>query len=143
MLARHSRRGYPLDSSRIQGHGQRIDEFPTNYFRQAHVSPSRRSNYDLIYPYGYKTSKFLKFDGQEGDSKEHVRHFLDSMGAFARGDALCLRELSKSLIDRAYTRYANLMPGSAQNFGHLISLFNTKFFYTKVKLSLAKLANIR
>lgn len=44
----------------------------------------------MSYPPEYETLKFLKFDGQEDDSKEHVLHFLDSMGAFARDDALCL-----------------------------------------------------
>lgn len=54
-----------------------------------------------------------------------------------------LSSLTYKRPNRAYTWYAYLMPGSAQKFGHLISLVNAKFFCIKVKLSLVELGHIR
>lgn len=49
------------------------------------------------------------------------------MGAFAYDIDLCMRQLSKSLIDRVYTWYVNLKPGSVHLWEHLVLLFNTKY----------------
>lgn len=46
------------------------------------------------------------------------------------------------MINRAYTRYANLKPGLVHDFEHLVSLFNSKFFYVEAKFSLAELGLI-
>uniref|UniRef100_A0A2N9IRS3 RNA-directed DNA polymerase n=1 Tax=Fagus sylvatica TaxID=28930 RepID=A0A2N9IRS3_FAGSY len=40
---------------------------------------------------------------KKGSAMEHISKFLDSMGPFAAHGDLCLREFSKSLVDRAYT----------------------------------------
>uniref|UniRef100_A0A2N9I9T1 Reverse transcriptase domain-containing protein n=1 Tax=Fagus sylvatica TaxID=28930 RepID=A0A2N9I9T1_FAGSY len=55
------------------------------------------------YPEKYDTPVFALFDGRKGSAMEHISKFLDSMGPFAANGDLCLREFSKSLVDRAYT----------------------------------------
>uniref|UniRef100_A0A2N9EG78 RNA-directed DNA polymerase n=1 Tax=Fagus sylvatica TaxID=28930 RepID=A0A2N9EG78_FAGSY len=55
------------------------------------------------YPEKYDTLVFALFDGRKGSAMEHISKFLDSMGPFAAHGDLCLREFSKSLVDRAYT----------------------------------------
>lgn len=65
-------------------------------------------------------------------------HFLDSMGPFTSDRTMCLKEFSKSLIDKAYTWYVNLKPGSVGDWEHLVSMFNTKFFMLR-KFSLTEL----
>uniref|UniRef100_A0A2N9HFT2 RNA-directed DNA polymerase n=1 Tax=Fagus sylvatica TaxID=28930 RepID=A0A2N9HFT2_FAGSY len=55
------------------------------------------------YPEKYDTPNFSLFDGRKGSAVEHISKFLDSMGPFAGNGGLCLREFSKSLVDRAYT----------------------------------------
>uniref|UniRef100_A0A2N9FRS5 Uncharacterized protein n=1 Tax=Fagus sylvatica TaxID=28930 RepID=A0A2N9FRS5_FAGSY len=55
------------------------------------------------YPEKYDTPVFALFDGRKGSAMEHISKFLDSMGPFAAHGDLCLREFSKSLVDRAYT----------------------------------------
>uniref|UniRef100_A0A2N9HIL5 RNase H type-1 domain-containing protein n=1 Tax=Fagus sylvatica TaxID=28930 RepID=A0A2N9HIL5_FAGSY len=58
---------------------------------------------DEPYPEKYDTPVFALFDGRKGSAMEHISKFLDSMGPFAAHGDLCLREFSKSLVDRAYT----------------------------------------
>lgn len=60
------------------------------------------------YTLKYKVSIFQKFDGRNGNQREHVACFLDSMGPYAHDIDFCLREFSKSLIDRRYAWYVNL-----------------------------------
>uniref|UniRef100_A0A2N9EXH7 Integrase catalytic domain-containing protein n=1 Tax=Fagus sylvatica TaxID=28930 RepID=A0A2N9EXH7_FAGSY len=55
------------------------------------------------YPEKYDTPNFSLFDGRKGSAVEHISKFLDSMGPFAGNGGLCLREFSKSLMDKAYT----------------------------------------
>jgi hypothetical protein len=64
------------------------------------------------YPEKYDTPVFALFDGRKGSAMEHISKFLDSMGPFAAHGDLCLREFSKSLVDRAYTWYTVLPAGS-------------------------------
>lgn len=51
------------------------------------------------FPTEYKVTKFQKFDGRKANTKEHIAHFLDSMGKYAKDQELCLREFSKFLTD--------------------------------------------
>lgn len=85
---------------------------------------------------GVQSVKFQKYDGQSGDSREHVVRFLDLMGLFTHNVGLCLRVFSKSLTDRAYTWYINLKPGTMRDSRHFVSLFNAKFFMLKQTSSL-------
>lgn len=41
--------------------------------------------------------------------------------------------------DPVYIWYLNLRPGSILNWGHMVSNFNTKFFFIEAKYSLAEL----
>jgi hypothetical protein len=67
------------------------------------------------YPEKYDTPNFSLFDGRKGSAVKHISKFLDSTGPFAGNGGLCLREFSKSLIDRAYTWYAMLPEGSIRD----------------------------
>ena len=46
---------------------------------------------------------------------EHVSRFTHIMGLYARDKELCLREFNKSLVDKAYTWYTTLRPGSIKS----------------------------
>lgn len=64
------------------------------------------------YPKGYELLKFHPFDGRNRNTVEHVSRFIHTMAPYARDKELCLRELVKSLVDRVYTWYTTLRPGS-------------------------------
>ncbi|KAB2632430.1 reverse transcriptase [Pyrus ussuriensis x Pyrus communis] len=74
--------------------------------------PYSTSVLHMPYPKGYKTPNLVRFDGREGSPKEHISHFIDTLGLHAGNCNLRLREFSKSLTDRAYTWYTTLAPGS-------------------------------
>lgn len=81
------------------------------------------------YPLEYKVPKFQNFDRHKGNTIEHMARFFDSMRPHSRDLELCLREFSKSLTDRAYTKYLSLKPGKIQDRAHMVSTFNTKVFF--------------
>ena len=64
------------------------------------------------YPKGYKPPKFHPFHGRTGSAVEHVSRFIHTTGPYAGDKELCLKEFAKSLVDRAYTWYTTLRPGS-------------------------------
>ena len=70
---------------------------------------------------------------------EHVNKFLDSMGPFAGNGDLCLRELSKSLTDRAYTWYSTLQPGSIATWDDMVESFCSKYFHGEEKVTILTL----
>lgn len=51
----------------------------------------------------YKPPLFEKYDGVEGNAREHVTRYIDALGTFASNCDLRLREFSKSLSSYAYT----------------------------------------
>lgn len=65
------------------------------------------------------------------------------MGTFVHNPELCVREFSKSLIDRAYVWYLNIKPGLIHDWDHLVTLFNVKFFCGEAKFTLAELGRTR
>lgn len=65
------------------------------------------------------------------------------MGPFAHNLEFCLREFSKSLTDRTYVWYLNLKPGSIQDWDHLVTLFNDKFFCDEARFTLVELDRTR
>lgn len=73
-------------------------------------------------------AKFLEVDGQRDSTREHIARFIDAMKPFSHDAELCLKEFSKSLIDRVYTWYLNLKQGSIQSWEHLVMVFNAKFY---------------
>lgn len=63
-----------------------------------------------------------------GNMWEHVVRFLDSVVANANDSNLFLRELSKSLTNRAYTWMWIFKPWSMHDWEHLVSLVNTDYY---------------
>uniref|UniRef100_A0A2N9I6H1 RNA-directed DNA polymerase n=1 Tax=Fagus sylvatica TaxID=28930 RepID=A0A2N9I6H1_FAGSY len=91
------------------------------------------------YPEKYDTPVFALFDGRKGNAMEHISKFLDSMGPFAAHGDLCLREFSKSLVDRAYTWYTVLPAGSIRTWEDMVESFCSKYFHVEEKITLVNL----
>ena len=91
------------------------------------------------YPEKYDTLVFALFDGRKGSATEHISKFLDSMGPFAAHGDLCLREFSKSLVDRAYTWYTVLPVGSIRTWEDMVESFCGKYFHVEEKITLVNL----
>uniref|UniRef100_A0A2N9H521 Uncharacterized protein n=1 Tax=Fagus sylvatica TaxID=28930 RepID=A0A2N9H521_FAGSY len=70
---------------------------------------------------------------------EHISKFLDSMGPLAAYGDLCLREFSKSLVDRAYTWYTVLPTGSIRTWEDMVESFCSKYFHVEEKITLVNL----
>uniref|UniRef100_A0A2N9FCJ7 RNA-directed DNA polymerase n=1 Tax=Fagus sylvatica TaxID=28930 RepID=A0A2N9FCJ7_FAGSY len=94
---------------------------------------------DEPYPEKYDTPVFALFDGRKGSAMEHISKFLDSMGPFAAHGDLCLREFSKSLVDRAYTWYTVLPAGSIRTWEDMVESFCSKYFHVEEKITLVNL----
>uniref|UniRef100_A0A2N9HKP8 Uncharacterized protein n=1 Tax=Fagus sylvatica TaxID=28930 RepID=A0A2N9HKP8_FAGSY len=91
------------------------------------------------YPEKYDTPVFALFDGRKGSAMEHISKFLDSMGPFAAHGDLCLREFSKSLVDRASTWYTVLLAGSIRTWEDIVESFCSKYFHVEEKITLVNL----
>uniref|UniRef100_A0A2N9GQ00 Integrase catalytic domain-containing protein n=1 Tax=Fagus sylvatica TaxID=28930 RepID=A0A2N9GQ00_FAGSY len=91
------------------------------------------------YPEKYDTPVFALFDGRKGSAMEHISKFLNSMGSFAAHGDLCLREFSKSLVDRAYTWYTVLPAGSIRTWEDMVESFCNKYFHVEEKITLVNL----
>jgi hypothetical protein len=87
----------------------------------------------------YDTPTFVLFNGRRGSALEHIRNFLDSMGPFAANGELCLREFSKSLVDRAYIWYTVLPAGSIRTWEDMVESFCSKYFHVEEKITLVNL----
>jgi hypothetical protein len=92
-----------------------------------------------LYPEKYDTPVFALFDGRKGSAMEHISKFLDSMGPFAAHGDLCLREFSKSLVDRAYTWYTVLPARSIRTWEDMVESFCSKYFHVEEKITLVNL----
>ncbi|CAL2227278.1 unnamed protein product [Prunus armeniaca] len=95
------------------------------------------------YPKGYKAPNFILFDGRKGSPKEHVNRFIDALGSHAGDCNLRLREFSKSLIDRAYTWYTTLAPGTVRSWEDLANRFCKKYFQHEERVTIIQLNNTR
>ena len=91
------------------------------------------------YPKGYKPLKFHPFDGRNGSAVEHVSRFIHTMGPYAGDRELCLREFAKSLVDRAYTWYTTLRPGSIKTWDEMMERFCAKYYLGKDKVTFQSL----
>jgi hypothetical protein len=87
----------------------------------------------------YDTPTFALFNGKRGSAMEHISKFLDSMGPFTAHGELCLREFSKSLVDRAYTWYMVLPVGSIKTWEDMVESFCSKYFHIEEKITLVNL----
>ena len=65
------------------------------------------------------------------------------MDPFAGNGDLCLREFSKSLIDRAYTWYSTLQPGSIVTCDDMIESFCSKYFHGEEKVTILTFHNTK
>jgi hypothetical protein len=91
------------------------------------------------YPEKYDTPTFALFDGRKRSVMEHISKFLDSIGPFAAHGNLCLQELSKSLVDRAYTWYTVPPAGSIRTWEDMVESFCSKYFHVEEKITLVNL----
>ena len=91
------------------------------------------------YPKKYDTLTFALFDGRKESVMEHISKFLDSIGTFAAHGDLCLREFSKSLVDKAYTWYTVLPAGSIRTWKDMVESFCSKYFHVEEKITLVNL----
>ena len=62
--------------------------------------------------------------------------FIHTIGPYAGDKELCLREFAKSLIDRAYTWYTTLRPGSIKTYDEMMERFCAKYYLGKDKVTL-------
>ena len=85
------------------------------------------------YPKGYETPKFHHFDGRNGSAVEHVSRFIHTMGPYTGDRELCLREFAKSLVDRAYTWYTTLRPGSIKTWDEMMKNFAPNIILVKTR----------
>ena len=91
------------------------------------------------YPKGYEPPKFHPFNGRSGSAVEHVSRFIRTMGPYVGDRELCLREFAKSLVDRAYTWYITLRPGSIKTWDKMMERFYAKYYPGEDKITFQNL----
>ena len=95
------------------------------------------------YPKGYEPPKFHPFDGRNGSAMEYMSRFIYTMSPYARDRELCLREFAKSLVDRAYTWYTMLRPGSIKTWDEMMERFCAKYYPGEDKVTFQSLQMVR
>lgn len=80
------------------------------------------------HPEGYTVPKFTKFHGKQGNARENVVRFIETLGIHGLNHVLWLREFSKSLTDQTYSWYVNLAPNSIKSWEEMVNKFHAKFF---------------
>ena len=89
----------------------------------------------MPYPTGYTVPKFIKFDRKQGNAKEQVVRFIETLGVHDSDHSLCLREFSKSLTKKAYSWYVNLALNSIKSWEEMVNKFHMKFFQVQEKVT--------
>ena len=79
--------------------------------------------------------KFIKFDGKQGNARENVVRFIETLGIHGSTHVLRLREFSKSLTDQAYSWYVNLDTNSVPSWEEMVNKFHSKFFQVAEKVT--------
>ncbi|XP_028063532.1 uncharacterized protein LOC114266798 [Camellia sinensis] len=97
-------------------------------------SPYSQEILTMPYPIGYTMPKFIKFNRKQGNTREHVVRFIETLGVYGSDHSLRLREFSKSLTERAYSWYVNLAPNSIKSWEEMVNKFHTKFFQVQEKV---------
>ena len=92
---------------------------------------------------GYEPPKFHHFDGRNGSAVEHVSRFIQTMGPYVGNKKLCLREFAKSLVDKAYTWYTTLRPGSIKTWDEMMERFCAKYYPGEDKVTFQSLQMVR
>ena len=65
------------------------------------------------------------------------------MGLYVGDRELCLRDFVKSLVDRAYTWYTTLRPGSIKTWDEIMKRFCAKYYPSEDKVTFQSLQMIR
>ena len=65
--------------------------------------------------------------------------FIDILSPYAADEDMCLWEFSKSLCDRAYTKYICLRLGSIPTWDDMMDVFCTKYFHGEKTVTLITL----
>ncbi|KAJ1397782.1 hypothetical protein SESBI_31574 [Sesbania bispinosa] len=94
------------------------------------------------YPCGYQPPVFRKFDGT-GSAKEHIMSFLDDLDVYQSNKSFRLKEFSKSLSGRAFTRYAKLRPYSIKTWEDLVMKFCGKFLEEEGAVHIMDLGRVK
>ena len=119
------------------------ERVPARTRRFARRPPYAAGLLNQPYPNKYEVPTFTQYDGHKGNATEHVSKFLDAMGPHVGNGNLCLREFSKSLIDRAYTWYTTLKPDFVRTWDDMVEVFCTKYFHVEDKITLLTLHNTK
>ena len=91
------------------------------------------------YPKRYEPPKFHPFDGRNGSAVKHMSRFIHTMGPYVGDRELCLREFAKSLVDRAYTWYTTLKPGSIKTWDEMMERICAKYYLSEDKITFQNL----
>ena len=94
----------------------------------------------LPYPFGYVLPKFILYNGKQGNAREHVVRFIETLGVYGVDKRLKLREFYKSLADHAYIWYTNLASGFITSWEDMVSKFYSKFFQVEERLTTLQLS---
>ncbi|KAJ1430385.1 hypothetical protein SESBI_07884 [Sesbania bispinosa] len=94
------------------------------------------------YPCGYQPPAFQGFDGTRS-AKEHIMSFLDDLGIRRNNKNLPLKEFSKLLSGRAFTRYAKLRPYSIETWEDLATEFCGKLLEEEGALYIMDLGRVK
>ena len=92
------------------------------------------------YPKDCIKPKLRKFDGRKGNPREHIVSYIDDLGKYVDDENLRLREFSKSLTDKAYSWFVNLLANSIKDWDELVNAFCTKFFIAAPKVEIVDLS---
>ena len=74
---------------------------------------------------------------------EHMSRFIHTMGPYTGDKELCLREFVKSLVDRAYTWYTTLRPGSIKTWDEMMERFCAKYYPDEDKITFQSLQMVK
>ena len=91
----------------------------------------------------YEPPKFHPFDGRNGSAMEHVSSFIHTIGPYIGDRKLRLREFAKSLVNRAYTWYTTLRPGSIKTWEEMMKRFYAKYYPGEDKVTFQSLQMMR
>ena len=72
-----------------------------------------------------------------------MNRFVHTIGPYVGDRKLCLREFAKSLVDRAYTWYTTLRPGSIKTWDEMMERFCAKCYPGEDKVIFQSLQMVR
>ena len=127
-------------SALLEQEREKLSEILEQFSRDPPFPPELLGN---LYPKGYEPLKFHHFNGRNGSAVEHVSRFTHTMGPYAGDRELCLREFAKSLVDRVYSWYTTLRPGSIKIWDEMMERFCAKYYPGEDKVTFQSLQMVR